>query len=85
MPPKHKLMKIVTGESYMRRRDKKVVVVLSVTGLAVEYYLKTGSAEAKFKISTDGFRKGLRPLTAEEKQRESTTAGAAAAAVPREQ
>ena len=85
MPPKHKLMKIVPGESYMRRRDKKIVVVDSVSGLAVEYHLSAGSADAKFKISREGFRKGLRPLTAEEKQRESTTAGAAAAAVPSEQ
>jgi hypothetical protein len=78
-------MKIVPGEAYMRRRDKKVVVVDRVTGQGVEYHLKSDTAEAKFKISLDGFRKGIRPLTAEEKQRENTTAGSVAAAVPSEQ
>lgn len=85
MLPKNKVMRIVPGEAYVRRRDKKIVVVDSVNGLNVEYHLKAGAADAKFKISTDGFRRGLRPLTAEEKQREGTTAGPAAAAIPSEQ
>jgi len=69
MLPKNKVMRIAVNDHYIRRRDKKVVVIDSVTGQGVEYRTEN----AKFKVSLDGFRKGFRYLNAEEKQREGIT------------
>ena len=61
-------MKIEAGTHYMRRRDKVLVQVHAVNGQGVEY--KTKPALTAHKVSLDGFRKGFRPLTEEEKRRE---------------
>ncbi len=59
-----KSWRIETGKFYIRRRDQKLVEVVSNARMRVEYVLKeTG---AKFSVTTDGFRMGFRPATEEE-------------------
>ncbi len=70
MPPKN--WRIETGSFYIRRRDKLLVEVTGNAHMTVDYILKkTGS---KFKVSVDGFRRGFRPATTEEKSNEVAAA-----------
>ncbi len=51
---------------YIRRRDKKLVKVLSHANLNVKYVLQDTGVE--FTVTTNGFRRGFRPATMEETQ-----------------
>lgn len=71
MAAKHTPLKIATGSYYIRRRDKALIQIDRVSGQLAEYHgLKP--VLTVHKVSLEGFRKGFRMLTEEEKNRHAS-------------
>lgn len=65
----NKNWRIEVGSFYIRRRDKLLVEVTGNAHMNVSYILKTTGT--KFNVSVEGFRRGFRPATEEEKRDQS--------------
>lgn len=75
MAHKQRYMKVVVGERYIRRRDKKLAVVQELTAQNVKYILVTRSSREgilknsdPYNVTVDGFRRGFRVASAEERR-----------------
>lgn len=80
---KFKVLKLAAAEHYIRRRDNVLVQIDKLSGLTVEYH--TVKKAASMKVSTDGFRRGFRMLSDDERKKYANDLAAPAPAVPSEQ
>ncbi len=80
---KFKVLKLAVYEHYIRRRDNVLVQLDKMDGLNVEYH--TVRKSTSHKVSTDGFRRGFRMLSDEERKKHANDIATTVLAVPSEQ
>lgn len=80
---KFKALRLAAAEYYIRRRDSVLVQIDKLSGLTVEYH--TVRKAAAVKVSTDGFRRGFRMLSDDERKKYANDIAATVPAVPSEQ